>query len=143
MFIHILNTQNPLLLLFINISNFKDSMGICLCYPARFYLPLFLHCRRLIFDEYKHFRYLPKLYQAILASATLSEDVKSLKGLVLHNPVTLKLEEPELAPSSQLTHYTLFAEEMDKASILYALLKLHLIKGKTIIFVNTVDRCYK
>lgn len=89
------------------------------------------------------FRYLPKLYQAILASATLSDDVKSLKGLVLHNPVTLKLEEPELAPSSQLTHYTLFAEEMDKASILYALLKLHLIKGKTIIFVNTVDRCYK
>lgn len=87
--------------------------------------------------------YLPKIYQAILASATLSEDVKSLKNLVLHNPVTLKLEEPELAPASQLTHYHLNAEEMDKATILYALLKLHLIRGKTIIFVNSVDKCYK
>lgn len=89
------------------------------------------------------YRYLPKIYQAILASATLSEDVKSLKSLILHNPVTLKLEEPDLAPASQLSHYHLFAEEMEKATILYALLKLHLIRGKTIIFVNTVDKCYK
>lgn len=69
--------------------------------------------------------------------------MKSLKGLVLHNPVTLKLEEPELAPTSQLTHYHLYADEMDKAAILYSLLKLRLIRGKTIIFVNSVDRCYK
>ncbi|XP_018322248.1 probable ATP-dependent RNA helicase DDX56 [Agrilus planipennis] len=88
-------------------------------------------------------KHLPKIYQAVLASATLSADVKSLKSLVLNNPVILKLEEPDIAPSSQLTHYHLAAEEMDKASILYALLKLHLIRGKTIIFVNTVDRCYK
>ncbi|XP_018576397.1 probable ATP-dependent RNA helicase DDX56 [Anoplophora glabripennis] len=87
--------------------------------------------------------YLPTIYQAILASATLSNDVKSLKSLILHNPVVLKLEEPDLAPASQLTHYHLYAEEMDKATILYALLKLCLIRGKTIIFVNTVDKCYK
>ncbi|XP_044258676.1 probable ATP-dependent RNA helicase DDX56 [Tribolium madens] len=86
---------------------------------------------------------LPSIYQAILASATLSEDVKNLKSLVLHNPVILKLEEPEIAPASQLSHYHLMAEEMDKATILYALLKLHLIRGKSIIFVNTVDKCYK
>ncbi|ENN81219.1 hypothetical protein D910_12222 [Dendroctonus ponderosae] len=86
---------------------------------------------------------LPNIYQAILSSATLSEDVKSLKKIVLHNPVILKLEEPDLAPASQLTHYNLKAEEMDKATILYALLKLHLIRGKTIVFVNTVDKCYK
>ncbi|ENN81220.1 hypothetical protein YQE_02375, partial [Dendroctonus ponderosae] len=85
---------------------------------------------------------LPNIYQAILSSATLSEDVKSLKKIVLHNPVILKLEEPDLAPASQLTHYNLKAEEMDKATILYALLKLHLIRGKTIVFVNTVDKCY-
>lgn len=123
-------------------KNYFDSLS-CSVLFANICLYFFTLARLIKFDEYKYFRYLPKLYQAILASATLSEDVKSLKGLVLHNPVTLKLEEPELAPSSQLTHYTLFAEEMDKASILYALLKLHLIKGKTIIFVNTVDRCYK
>lgn len=86
---------------------------------------------------------MPNIYQAILASATLSEDVKNLKSLVLHNPVVLKLEEPDLAPTSQLSHYHLAAEEMEKATILYALLKLRLIRGKTIIFVNTVDKCYK
>ncbi|KAL3283163.1 hypothetical protein HHI36_006315 [Cryptolaemus montrouzieri] len=95
-------------------------------------------------DEVKELTsYLPKIYQAILASATLSEDVNNLKSLVLHNPVILKLEEPELAPTSQLSHYHMLAEEMDKATILYSLLKLHLIRGKTIIFVNTVDKCYK
>ncbi|XP_012054785.1 PREDICTED: probable ATP-dependent RNA helicase DDX56 [Atta cephalotes] len=87
--------------------------------------------------------YLPTTYQTILASATLSEDVQSLKKLILHNPAILKLEEPPLAPPTQLAHYTLAAEENDKAAILYALLKLHLIRGKSIIFVHTVDRCYK
>ncbi|XP_041979341.1 probable ATP-dependent RNA helicase DDX56 isoform X2 [Aricia agestis] len=95
-------------------------------------------------DEIKELLgHLPKIYQAVLASATLSDDVLSLKKIVLRNPVTLKLEEPELAPSSQLQHYHLFAEEDDKAAILYALLKLNLIRGKSIIFVRTVDRCYK
>ncbi|KDR21293.1 probable ATP-dependent RNA helicase DDX56 isoform X1 [Zootermopsis nevadensis] len=87
--------------------------------------------------------YLPRVYQAILASATLSEDVLNLKSMVLHNPVILKLQEPELAPATQLTHYHLAAEEDEKAAILYALLKLHLVRGKSIIFVNSVDRCYK
>lgn len=86
---------------------------------------------------------MPNVYQAILASATLSEDVQSLKKLILRNPVILKLEEPELAPTSQLEHYHIKAEENDKAAILYALLKLNLVRGKTIIFVRTVDRCYK
>lgn len=72
--------------------------------------------------------YLPTVYQAALASATLSDDVLSLKKLVLHNPAILKLEEPPLAPPSQLAHYSLSAEENDKAAILYALLKLHLIR---------------
>ncbi|KOB71443.1 putative ATP-dependent RNA helicase DDX56 [Operophtera brumata] len=92
-------------------------------------------------DEIKELLgHMPKIYQAVLASATLSDDVLSLKKIALRNPVTLKLEEPELAPSSQLQHYHLFAEEDDKAAILYALLKLNLIRGKTIIFVRTVDR---
>lgn len=66
-----------------------------------------------------------------------------LKQLVLNNPVILKLEEPELAPTNQLSHYHLAAEEEEKAVILYVLLKLHLIRGKTIIFVNSVDKCYR
>ncbi|KAK7574293.1 hypothetical protein V9T40_011484 [Parthenolecanium corni] len=88
-------------------------------------------------------KYLPKVYQAVLASATISEEVISLKKLILHNAVILKLEEPNLAPLSQLTHYYLNAEEEEKAIILYTLLKLSLISGKIIVFVNSVDRCYK
>ncbi|XP_077291896.1 putative ATP-dependent RNA helicase DDX56 isoform X2 [Arctopsyche grandis] len=87
--------------------------------------------------------YMPSVYQSVLASATLSDDVQNLKKIVLRNPVILKLEEPELAPITQLEHYHVKAEENDKAAILYALLKLNLVRGKTIIFVRTVDRCYK
>lgn len=86
---------------------------------------------------------MPKVYQAVLASATLSDDVIELKKILLKNPVTLKLQEPDLAPLSQLSHYKLNAEEEDKAVILYCCFKLKLVKGKTIVFVNTVDKCYK
>ncbi|XP_059483746.1 probable ATP-dependent RNA helicase DDX56 [Neocloeon triangulifer] len=88
-------------------------------------------------------KYLPKVHQSALASATLSDDVTELKRLALRRPAVLKLEEPEMAPASQLTHYHIGAEEEEKAVILYVLLKLHLVRGKTIVFVNTVDRCYK
>ncbi|KAL5243927.1 hypothetical protein ACI65C_011337 [Semiaphis heraclei] len=88
-------------------------------------------------------KFLPKTYQAVLASATLSEDVLELKKLLLRNAVILKLQEPDLAPLSQLTHYKLNAEEEDKAVILYCCFKLKLVKGKTIVFVNSVDKCYK
>jgi len=87
--------------------------------------------------------HLPPTYQSVLASATLSEEVMDLKKIVLHNAITLKLEEPELPPITQLSHYHLPAEEKDKAAILYTLFKLHLVKGKSIIFVNSVDKCYR
>lgn len=87
--------------------------------------------------------HLPVIYQAILASATLSEDVQKLKNFILHNPVVLKLNEPNLAPIDQMSHYHIMAEEKEKATILYSLFKLHLIRGKSIIFVKNVDRCYK
>ena len=86
---------------------------------------------------------MPTIYQCILTSATLNQDVETLKKLVLHQPVILKLEEPDLPPSSQLTQYQIYAEEEDKAVLIYALFKLGLVKGKTIIFVRNVDRCYK
>ena len=86
---------------------------------------------------------LPKTYQAILTSATLSEDVLKLKKLVLHSPVSLKLEEPSLPDAGQLTQYKIAIEQEDKFVLIYALFKLKLIAGKTIIFVNNVDRCYQ
>ncbi|KAL5021816.1 hypothetical protein ScPMuIL_000971 [Solemya velum] len=87
--------------------------------------------------------FLPKIYQAILTSATLSTDVRSLKMMVLHNAVILKLDESSLPEPSQLIQYHLKCEEADKFALICALLKLRLVRGKTILFVNTVDRCYK
>lgn len=94
-------------------------------------------------DFKKLVEYLPPIYQAILVSATITDDVMNMKSIILNNPVILKLEEPELVPESQLSHQRILAEENDKPAILYALLKLRLIRGKNVIFVNTVDRCYK
>nr|XP_033805488.1 probable ATP-dependent RNA helicase DDX56 isoform X1 [Geotrypetes seraphini] len=85
----------------------------------------------------------PKIYQAFLMSATFNEDVQALKELILHNPVTLKLQESQLPDSSQLTQFQIKCEEEDKFLLLYTLLKLSLVRGKTIIFVNSIDRCYR
>ncbi|KAK3521874.1 hypothetical protein QTP70_018609 [Hemibagrus guttatus] len=87
--------------------------------------------------------HLPKIYQAFLMSATLSDDVQALKELVLHNPVTLKLQGSQLPDSSQLQQYSVKCEEEDKFLLIYTLLKLGLVRGKTLIFVSSLDRCYR
>eukprot|EP00061_Rhincodon_typus_P015535 g43260.t1 len=87
--------------------------------------------------------HLPKIYQAFLMSATFNEDVQTLKELVLHNPVILKLKESQLPDSSQLIQYHIKCEEEEKFLLIYTLLKLSLVRGKTIIFVNSIDRCYR
>jgi len=43
-------------------------------------------------------------------SATLGEDIDKLKALVMHNPVTLKLEEEE-GKEGQLTQFSLRCSE--------------------------------
>merc|ERR1711981_198774 len=86
---------------------------------------------------------LPSIYQSVLTSATLSSGAVKLKELVLRRPVTLNLEEDSLPEDSQLTQYQIRIEEEDKFVLIYALFKLKLVHGKTIVFVNSVDRCYK
>ncbi|CAL4173292.1 unnamed protein product, partial [Meganyctiphanes norvegica] len=88
-------------------------------------------------------KHLPKIYQSFVTSATMCEDVRQLKKLVLHNPVVLKLEEPPLPNTTQLTQYVMKIDEFEKCVILYSLFRLNMIRGKTIIFVNSVDRGYK
>ena len=61
----------------------------------------------------------------------------------MNNPVILKLSEPQLPDSSQLAQYVIKLEEEDKFVLIYALFKLELIRGKTLLFVSSVDRCYK
>ncbi|GMK57744.1 hypothetical protein CspeluHIS016_0405780 [Cutaneotrichosporon spelunceum] len=87
--------------------------------------------------------FVPKLgTQACLMSATLSEDINSIKGLVLRNPAILTLSEPATASSLLTQHFT-YTSEQDKFLLIFVLLKLKLIKGKSIIFVNDIERGYR
>lgn len=81
--------------------------------------------------------------QSYLVSATLNPDVINLKNLVLHKPVIIKLEEPELPKCDQLAQYHISCQEDEKFVLLVALIKLNLLRGRTIIFVNSLKRCYK
>ena len=45
--------------------------------------------------------------------------------------------------ANQLAQYVIKLEEEDKFVLIYALFKLELIRGKTLLFVSSVDRCYK
>ncbi|KAI0349530.1 DEAD-domain-containing protein [Trametes cingulata] len=86
--------------------------------------------------------YLPKVFQSFLMSATMTEDVEALKGLALRSPAILKLEEDE-DEAANLSQYSVRCSEVDKFLLTYVILKLKLIKGKCILFVNDVDRCYR
>uniref|UniRef100_A0A1B0BMN3 RNA helicase n=1 Tax=Glossina palpalis gambiensis TaxID=67801 RepID=A0A1B0BMN3_9MUSC len=72
--------------------------------------------------EFKKFaEYLPPIYQAVLVSATITQEVIDIKSIILKNPVILKLEEPELVPEQQLLHQRIIVEEDDKPAILLKL----------------------
>ncbi|KAK6905901.1 ATP-dependent RNA helicase DBP9 [Kwoniella mangroviensis CBS 8507] len=87
--------------------------------------------------------WVPRLgVQGCLMSATLSEDIDGVKGLVLRNPAILTLSEPATSSSLLTQHYTMTSER-DKFLLIYVLLKLKLIRGKSIIFVNDVERGYR
>jgi len=87
--------------------------------------------------------HLPKIYQALLVSATMSKEVDNLKGLILHNPVVLELEESDVPDEDKLKQYVVRCEATDKYLLAYALFKLNLIRGKCLIFVNSIDKCYR
>lgn len=85
---------------------------------------------------------LPQTVQAFLMSASITADVESLKQLVLHNAVTLKLEDP-IDEQANLKQFTIETSPEDKFLLIYVILKLKLLKGKILIFVNDVDRSYR
>jgi len=60
---------------------------------------------------------------------------------MLHKPVVLKLEEPRV--TGQLSQFHMKCHKDDKSLILYTLLKLQLISGKTLMFVKSVEAAYR
>ncbi|KAJ5054490.1 uncharacterized protein L3040_000764 [Drepanopeziza brunnea f. sp. 'multigermtubi'] len=85
---------------------------------------------------------MPKGVQTILMSATLTSEVETLKGLFCRNPVVLKLEEAEVEGEG-VSQFVVKCAEDEKFLLAYVIFKLKLIKGKCIIFVGDIDRCYR
>jgi len=88
---------------------------------------------------------LPRICQGFIMSATLSPEVDSLKKIVLHSPVILKLEQEERnsMADGQLKQFYLSLPRKDKNLVIYVFLKLGLLKGKGLFFVNTTDAGYR
>lgn len=53
---------------------------------------------------------------------------------------SVRTQESDLPDEEQLVQHTIKVTHADKFLLCYALLKLRLLRGKTIIFVNDVDR---
>jgi ATP-dependent RNA helicase DDX56/DBP9 len=85
---------------------------------------------------------LPKTVQTYLMSATLTDEIHTLKTAMCRNPAILKLEEAERETDTLIQYYVECTED-DKFLLIYVILKLKLLKGKCIVFVNDVDRCYR
>lgn len=75
-------------------------------------------------------------------SATLSSDVTSLQNLVLKNPQILDLADQDSHRSNLSQYYVCLSEE-DKFLLVLVLLKLKLVRGKCLVFVNSIDRGFR
>lgn len=97
-------------------------------------------------DLLKISQYLPlkKNLQTFLMSATLNEDIQNLKTKFCRSPAILKLNDDEISKGqSRLVQYYVKVSEFDKFLLCYVIFKLALIKGKTLVFVNNIDRGYR
>ncbi|KAI6245428.1 ATP-dependent RNA helicase dbp9 [Erysiphe necator] len=86
-------------------------------------------------------KFLPKGVQTFLISATLTNEVEILKGLFCRNPIILKLDEDNRTES--LSQFVVRCAEEEKFLLIYVIFKLKLIRGKCIVFVEDIDRCYR
>ena len=66
---------------------------------------------------------LPKICQGFLMSATLPPELNSLKKVVLHSPVVVKLEEDE-RKAGGLSQFFLKTPKKDKRLVVYVFLKV-------------------
>jgi ATP-dependent RNA helicase DDX56/DBP9 len=84
---------------------------------------------------------LPRIYQGMLMSATLSPELDDLKRVVLHSPAVLKLEEGRT--DGELLQFYVALPEADKLLLVFVFLKLGVLEGKGLFFVNSLDACYR
>ncbi|KAL8847874.1 MAG: hypothetical protein Q9221_007085 [Calogaya cf. arnoldii] len=85
---------------------------------------------------------IPKGIQTMMISATLTADIDTLKHWYCRNPVLVELDGQE-ANDSTVTQYVVKCAEDEKFLLAFVIFKLKLVKGKCIIFVTDIDRCYR
>jgi ATP-dependent RNA helicase DDX56/DBP9 len=87
----------------------------------------------------------PTTCQSFLVSATLSPELENFRQVVLHNPALVQLEEEEnkTKGTPKLIQFYLPLPKKDKNLVLYVFLKLGLLRGKGLLFVNSVDAGYR
>ena len=91
---------------------------------------------------------LPKICQSLLMSATLPDELSKLKSVLLNSPAIVKLEEDNEGEENQkkkklMSQFYLGVPKKDKNLVLYVFLKLGLLKGKGLFFVNSIDAAYR
>jgi ATP-dependent RNA helicase DDX56/DBP9 len=84
----------------------------------------------------------PQAAQAFFMSATLTSDIEALKQTLCRDPVVVKIKEKE-EQGEGLVQYTVKCAEDEKFLLVFVIFKLRLVRGKTIIFVDDVDRSYR
>ncbi|KAF2430750.1 putative ATP dependent RNA helicase [Tothia fuscella] len=85
---------------------------------------------------------LPNGVQTFLMSATLGTEVEKLNKLFCIDPVLLNLDGEE-KDVGEVAQYAIKCSEEEKFLLIYAIFMLKLIKGKTLVFVGGIDRCYR
>ncbi|KAF7503212.1 ATP-dependent DNA/RNA helicase [Endocarpon pusillum] len=85
---------------------------------------------------------LPRGVQTFLMSATFTAEVETLRGLFCRDPAILELGGSQ-KEGTGVSQYVVKCAEDEKFLLAYVIFKLHLIKGKCIIFVSDVDRSYR
>ncbi|PPJ54380.1 hypothetical protein CBER1_07755 [Cercospora berteroae] len=89
---------------------------------------------------------LPDGVQKLMMSATLKTEIDTLTSLFFAEetkPEILDLSAEEAKEKATLAQYTLRTAEDEKFLLIYAIFKLQLIRGKVIVFVADIDRCYR
>lgn len=93
-------------------------------------------------EKLSNFLNLKQHMQVFMMSATLNDDINSLKQKFCNKAAILKLQDLD-NQNKRLLQYYVKTSEYDKFLLIYVILKLNLIKGKILIFVNNLDRGYK
>ncbi|KAL9010346.1 MAG: hypothetical protein Q9173_004710 [Seirophora scorigena] len=85
---------------------------------------------------------IPSGVQTMLVSATLTTEVDTIKTLYCRDPVILDIDDHDES-KADVTQYVVKCAEDEKFLLAFVIFKLKLIKGKSLVFIADIDRCYR